>query len=214
MKTQITAAIYVRVSTVDQNDDMQFTELRQYAERMGWKIVEYAEKRSSVKRRPVFQQMMDDARLRKIDIVLCWKLDRFARSLQQLIDNIRLLDSYGVRFICVTQSIDTDKQNPASRLMLHILGAVAEFERGIIIERVKAGVAQYRNDFESGKIGKERHSRSGRDLAPHRPKRIFRRDEALKMRKAGKSFRNIAAELGLPLSTVVDAIKAYGKSSK
>lgn len=203
-----TAAIYVRVSTVDQNDAMQLTDLRGYAGRMGWSIVEYAEKKSSVKKRPAFNQMMEDARLRKVDVVLVWKMDRFARSLQQLIESIRLLDTYGVRFVCVTQSIDTDKSNPASRLMLHVLGAVAEFERGIIVERVQSGVAQYRRDYDAGKIGKERNSRSGRNLAPHRPMKIFRRDEAVRLRKAGKSLREIAAQLSVPLTTVVRAIKA------
>jgi putative DNA-invertase from lambdoid prophage Rac len=192
----LTAAIYVRVSTQDQNDDMQFTELRQYAERMGWKVVEYAEKMSSVKKRPVLAQLMADARLRKFDVVMVWKLDRFARSLQQLIENIRLLDSFGVRFLAVTQGLDTDKQNPASRLMLHILGAVAEFERGIIVERVRAGVAEAK--------------RQGKHCG--RQSRIFRRDEAVELRKQGMSFRKIAAKLELPVSTVVDAIKLYGKS--
>lgn len=208
MSKTITAAIYVRVSTVDQNDAMQLTDLRSYAERMGWSVVEYAEKKSSVKKRPAFNSMMDDARLRKIDVVLVWKMDRFARSLQQLIDSIHLLDTYGVRFICITQSIDTDKSNPASRLMLHVLGAVAEFERGIIVERVQSGVAQYRRDYDAGKIGKERNSRSGRNLAPHRPMKIFRRDEAVRLRNEGKSLRKIASELGVPLTTVVRAIKA------
>jgi len=70
------AAIYVRVSTVDQKHEMQTTELRQFAERMGWKTIEYAEKASSVKLRPVLERMMADARLRKFDVVLVWKLDR------------------------------------------------------------------------------------------------------------------------------------------
>jgi putative DNA-invertase from lambdoid prophage Rac len=188
---QITAAIYVRVSTVDQNDDLQFQELREYAGRMKWRVVEYVEKVSSVKKRPELNRMMDDARHRKFDVVIVWKLDRFARSLRQLIDNIQLLDSYGVRFIAATQGIDTDKNNPASRLMLHILGAVAEFERGLITERVRAGV----------KEAQRRGKHCGR------PKRIYRRDHLVKLRASGLSLRAIAAQTGLPLTTVADALR-------
>lgn len=187
-----TAAIYVRVSTSDQKLDMQTTEVKAYAGRMGWNIAEYSDKMSGSKtRRPGLDRLMDDARLRKIDIVLVWKMDRFGRSLKDLITNILLLDGYGVRFISVTQGIDTDKQNPASRFMMHILAAVAEFERGIIVERVRAGVAEAQ--------------RQGKHCG--RPKRIFRRDEALALQKGGASLRAIAKQLGVPLSTVADAIK-------
>ena len=142
----ITAAIYARVSTQDQKFDMQVSELRAYALRMGWAVVEYSEKVSSIKKRPVLDQLMTDARARKFDVVLVYKLDRFARSLQQLLTNMQSLDSYGVRFICVSQGIDTDRANPVSRLMLQIIGAVAEFERGLIVERVKSGMAQAKRE--------------------------------------------------------------------
>lgn len=204
----VTAAIYVRVSTQEQSNDLQLTELRGYITRMGWDAVEYVEKGSSVKKRPVLERLMADAKARRFDVVLVWKLDRFARSLQQLVANIQLLDTYGVRFIALTQSVDTDQRNPASRLMLQILGAVAEFERGLIVERVKAGQAQHKADFAAGRIGKEKHTRSGRDLPAGRPRRIFRRDLAVEMRRAGKSYRAIAKELGVPLATIADALKS------
>lgn len=182
----VTAAIYVRVSTLDQNDALQYTEIRDYCKRMGWDTVEYAEKASSVKRRAELARLMGDARLKKFDVVLVWKLDRFARSMLQLINNIQLLDSFGVRFIALTQGIDTDRNNPASRLMLHILGAVAEFERGIIVERVRSGVTEAK--------------RQGKHCG--RPVKIFRRDLALRMRADGKSWRVIARKLGESVSTV------------
>lgn len=207
MQKPLTAAIYARVSTDDQNCGMQLTELRQYAERMNWQLVEYTEKASSVRKRVVLDKLMADARMKKFDVVLCWKLDRFGRSLQQLITNIQALDTFGVRFVCPTQGIDTDKQNPASRLMMHIFGAVAEFERALIVERVKAGLAQYKHDFAAGKVGRERASRSGKNMAPHRPQRIFRRDEALELREIGLSYGAIAKRLSIPKQTVVDAIK-------
>jgi DNA invertase Pin-like site-specific DNA recombinase len=186
-----TAAIYVRVSTQDQKHDMQLTELRGYVERSGWNLVEYAEKQSSVKRRPVLERLMADARLRRFDVVLVWKLDRFARSLTQLMENVTTLDSLGVRFIAVTQGIDTDKQNAAGRFFMQIFGAFAEFERNLIVERVRAGVAEAQ--------------RQGKHCG--RPKRIFRRDEALRMKAAGKSVRAIAAALGVPATTVADAMR-------
>lgn len=209
------AALYIRVSTQDQNADMQGTELRSYAARMGWTVVEYAEKASSVKKRPVLNQLMADARLRKFDVILVWKLDRFARSMTQLVTNIQLLDSSGVRFIAATQGIDTDKQNPASRMMMHILGAVAEFERGIIIERVNAGVQEFKRNYAAGRIGKDKHTHSGKDLAHGRPRRIFRRPEVARLRRLDPpmSFRRIAAELGVTLGAVQREWKSVSKTS-
>ena len=207
-KKQTIVALYVRVSTADQRYAMQITELVDYCNRMGWKMVEYSDTMSGSKaRRPGLDRLMEDARLRKVDVVLVWKMDRFGRSLKDLITNILLLDGYGVRFIALTQGIDTDKQNPASRFMMHILAAVAEFERGMIIERVKAGRAEFERDWKAGRIGKDKHTKSGKDLANGRPKRIFRRDEMRALKAKGLSLRKIAAQLGLPLSTVADALR-------
>jgi len=194
----VTAAIYVRVSTLDQHDALQFTEIRDYCARMGWTVVEYAEKISSARRRPALDRLMADARLKRFDVIVVWKLDRFARSLSQLITNIQLLDGFGVRFICLTQGIDTDKSNPASRLMLHILGAVAEFERGIIRERVRAGVAQAQRD--------------GKHCG--RPVKVFRRDDVIRLRKTGLSWAEIARKVGQPPTTVRRAFLAYQKPSQ
>src|ERR1700693_157548 len=102
----IKAAIYARVSTKHQEYEMQLTELRDYATRAGWDAVEYTEKASSVKHRPEFERLMEDARLRKFQIVLVWKVDRFGRSLQDFLRNVLLLDAFGVRFISATQAID------------------------------------------------------------------------------------------------------------
>jgi putative DNA-invertase from lambdoid prophage Rac len=188
----MTAAIYTRVSTSDQSVSMQEHELREYAARMKWDVIEYTDKTSGTKaRRPGLDKLMEDARLHKFDVVIVYKLDRFARSLQHLITNIQSLDSYGVRFICLTQGIDTDKTNPASRLMLHILGAVAEFERGIIVERINSGIAE----------AKRRGVHCGRS------KRVFPRDQAARLRKAGMSLRAIGEKLGVPFTTVADALR-------
>jgi putative DNA-invertase from lambdoid prophage Rac len=192
MQKPITAAIYARVSTLDQQHDMQRHELAEYCARQGWQLVEYSEKISSVKKRPELDRLMRDAAARKFDVVLVWRLDRFARSLPQLLENIRALDQAGVRFVCPQQGIDTDRQNPAARLMLQMLGAFAEFERAIILERVNAGVAEAK--------------RKGKHCG--RPKKVFRRDQALEMRAAGMSYGKIAAALGLKKATLVSALKA------
>lgn len=205
------AAIYARVSTDEQNYAMQFRELREYCERMGWSAVEYAEKESSMKRRPVLSRLMADAKARRFDVVVVWKLDRFARSLQQLIENVQALDSAGVRFVAVTQAIDTDKRNPTSRLLMQIMGAFAEFEREIIVERVKAGLSSYREDYAKGKVGKERTSHSGKNLPAHRPKKIWRRDDAVELREQGLSFREIARKIGQSEASVRRAIKSASK---
>lgn len=203
------AAMYVRVSTERQDYEMQITEMREFAARNKWDVIEYSDKMSGAKAsRPGLDRMMADARARKVDCVMVWKIDRMGRSLRDLVDNVMQLDAWGVRFLAVTQSIDTDQRNPTSRLLLHILGAVAEFERELIQARTAAGRKQYAADFAAGRIGREKQSRSGKNLAAHRPRKIFRRDLAAKLRAEGMSWRRIAAELGVPVSTVRDALAA------
>ena len=185
----MTAAIYARVSTSDQDCSLQLSELKAYCKRAKWKAVEYVDRGVSGaagKKRPQLERLMADARLRKVDCVLVWKIDRFGRSVQELIARILELDQVKVRFVAPSQGIDTDQSSPAGRLLMHILAAIAEFERELIAERVKAGVAEAK--------------RKGKHCG--RPKRIFRRDRVLKLRKKGMSWRKIAAKLKLPMSTI------------
>jgi putative DNA-invertase from lambdoid prophage Rac len=158
----VRCACYVRISTQDQNSALQIRELRPYAACMGWKIVGvYQDVMSRSKsKRPALDRLMEDARARKLDGLLVWRLDRFGRSLVHCLNNIQTLESHDIRFIAVTQELDTDQRNPASRLLLHVMGAAAEFERPLILERTRAGRMRYRQDFESGKVGKTMHSRS------------------------------------------------------
>jgi putative DNA-invertase from lambdoid prophage Rac len=95
---------------------------------------------------------MEDAAVSTFDCLLVWKLDRFGRSLEDCLNNIQKLEEHGVRFISVTQGLDTDQRNPASQFLLQILGAAAEFERALIRERTQAGRARYRQDFGGGKV--------------------------------------------------------------
>ena len=127
--------------------------------------------------------------------------------------NIKTLEDQGIRFIAVTQGLDTDLRNPASRFLLHVLGAAAEFERALIRERTYAGQMRYKRDFVSGKVGKTVTSRSGRNMPPHRPKRVFDREKVFQLRRQGRSYRHIAKSLGLGLGTVVRTLQERSKSS-
>jgi len=128
------AAIYARVSTSDQTNAIQVRELKEYVERRGWELAAvYQDQMSGAKAsRPGLDQLIADARTRKFDIVAVWKLDRFGRSLVHCVSGIQELASLGVRFIATSQGLDTDESNPASKLLLHILAAVAQFERELI----------------------------------------------------------------------------------
>jgi putative DNA-invertase from lambdoid prophage Rac len=204
-------AIYARVSTYDQRCEMQLKELREYAARAGWDIatecIDHGYSGSKAER-PALTKLMKDANMKRFAAVVVWKLDRFGRSVNQLVQNIRRLDELGIRFLVPSQSIDTDQKSPTGRLMMHILAAMAEFERDLIRERVNAGLTDYRNDWERGRVGKDRHSRSGKDLAVGRPRKIFRRDQAAKLRKEGLSWRAIEKQLGVPQATIRRALKA------
>ena len=130
--------------------------------------------------------LMRDAKSRKIDAVLVWKLDRWGRSLVHCVHSIQELASAGVRFIAVTQGIDTDDNNPTARLLMNIFATFAEFEREMIRERVTCGLKSARQE--------------GKTLG--RPRKIFRVDEARRLREEGVSWRAIAKQLGVPEATL------------
>ena len=141
---------------------------------------------------------MHDAGQRKFDVILCWKLDRFGRSLLHCKSALQEeLQAHGVRFIATSQNIDTDESNPAARFLLHILMAAAEFERELIRERSMAGLKRYRGQYAAGRVGKEVHSRYGKNLPVGRPRRVFDRQEVLQLRGRGLSYRQIARRLGI-----------------
>ena len=197
-------AIYTRVSTGGQNPELQRRELEEYAGRHEWEVVEVYEDVVSGSRsnRPGRNRLMDDARERKFDAVICWSLDRFGRSLVDCIRTIEELDRQGVRFLCTKQNIDTDNQSPTGRLLVNIMAAFAEFERALIQERVTSGLRRYRQDLAAGRVGYEVHSRSGKDLPPHRPRRVFDREKVFELRTQGHSIRQISKRLGISHGTV------------
>lgn len=209
-KSMLPVAIYARVSTDDQNCEMQLTELRGYAERQGWQVIEYIEKASGKagSKRPVLEKLMADARMKRFTAVLVWKLDRFGRSVVDFTTRLLELDQAGIRFVAPNQGIDTDHRSPAGRLLMHILSAIAEFERELIRERVAAGMAEHKRIVAAGQLGKTRHTRSGKDLPAGRPRKLFRRDLAASLRDQGLSWRQIARRLNVPQSTIRLALGA------
>ena len=181
-------ACYIRVSTGDQNSALQVAELTQYVSARGWTVAGFYEDTMSGSKssRPGINRLLADARARRIDAVCCWKLDRFGRSLMDCLNHIQALESSGVRFIAITQGLDTDQQNPASRFLLHVLGAAAEFERSLIRERVSAGMKAAKT--------------AGKTMG--RPRRVFNRDAVHELRRQGTPIAAIGKQLGISVGTV------------
>jgi DNA invertase Pin-like site-specific DNA recombinase len=137
------AAIYARVSTTDQQPENQLLELRRYVEARGWTLTkEYVDHGVSGSKdsRPALNEMLVDAKRRRLDVIVCWRLDRLGRNLKHLITTLDELQGWGVGFVSLGEGIDAT--TPAGRLQMHLLGAIAEFERARIVERVKAGLAR------------------------------------------------------------------------
>jgi DNA invertase Pin-like site-specific DNA recombinase len=134
------AAIYVRVSTFDQEPENQLRELRAYVDARGWTATEFVDRGVSgaKNRRPALDELLKGAKRRKFDVLVCWRLDRLGRTLRHLILLIDELQALGVAFVSLAEGIDAT--TPAGRLQLHVLGAIAEFERERIRERVKSGM--------------------------------------------------------------------------
>ena len=202
----MTAAIYGRVSTVHQDYAHQVEELTAYAGRMGWTVLEYLEKESAKcgSNRPMLKKLQADAALGRFDVVLVWRIDRFGRSVVEFANNILALDALGVRFIACSQGIDTDQRNPLAKMLRNLLAMFAEFELDMIHERVQEGVDGYIKLHAAGKVGpgRQRRSKSGKDLPIGRPRKIFARDKAQALRAAGTSWRAIEKELGVNASII------------
>jgi putative DNA-invertase from lambdoid prophage Rac len=189
-------AIYMRVSTLDQDHEPQRKELLEFCVRKGWPApVEFADRISGAKfTRTGLDKLMRFARKRLIEIVVCVKLDRLGRSLPHLAQLISELDKNKVALICSSQGIDTSHDNPAGRLQMHVLMAVAEFERSLIRERTKAGLAVAR--ARGAKIGRPK-------LDDEYKRRVL---ECL-ARNPRPSLREVVAECRVSLGTVAKLAK-------
>ena len=149
-------AVYARVSTRDKDQDpaVQLAPLREYAAARGWHAAEYVDHASAadMSGRTAWARLVEDARRHRVDLVMVWKLDRAFRSTLHCLRTLERWEHEGVGFACLTQPIDTT--SPTGRLLLTVLAAVAEFERGLIAERVKEGMANARR--KGVRIGRPR----------------------------------------------------------
>ena len=176
--------IYARVSTTDKGQDpgLQLGPLREHALARGWTIhKEYVDDGISgaKERRPALDQLMADAKRRLFDAVLVWRFDRFARSTRHLINALHEFRHLGIAFVSYQENLDTT--SPLGEAMFTIIGAMAQLERDITRERVKAGVARARA--------------RGKQLG--RPRKVFHRDQVEQLRSEGLSFRKIGKHLGI-----------------
>jgi DNA invertase Pin-like site-specific DNA recombinase len=146
------AALYLRVSTVDQHPESQLYDLRQLAQQRGFEVVhEYTDKVSGTKaRRPGLDQLLSDARRGQFDVVVVWAGDRIARSVRHYLEVLDELNHLGVEFVSFRENIDTG--GPLGRAIVVIIGAIAELERNLIVERVRAGMRRAR--LEGRRIGR------------------------------------------------------------
>jgi DNA invertase Pin-like site-specific DNA recombinase len=193
VQTSHRVAIYARVSTSNHGQDVQVQtrELEQFTEARDWQLVEsYLDIGISgaKDKRPQLDRLMADAHRRKFDVVAVWKFDRFARSVSHLLRALETFNALGIAFISLSESLDTS--TPTGRMIFTVLGAVAELERSLIAERVRAGL---RNAKAKGKrLGRPRVVVDGARIA--------------RLRGSGASWRAIASEMGSNTATVRRAL--------
>jgi DNA invertase Pin-like site-specific DNA recombinase len=190
------AALYSRVSTTDQNPETQLDPLRDYAAARGFEVAgEYIDHGVSGAKasRPALDEMMAAARRRDVDVIVAVKLDRLARSVQHLVALAGELKALGVDLVIRDQSIDTS--TPTGRLLFHVLGSIAEFERDLIRERTHAGLA----------LARKRGKRFGRPPATDAKQRA----RIVRLQQSGHSLRVIAERVGVGRGTVERVLAAH-----
>ncbi len=184
----VRVALYARVSTLaGQDPEMQLRELREYCQRRGLQIVEeYVDKgiSGSKEHRPALDRLLAACRKRIVDAVVVYRYDRFARSLRQLVNALEEFQSLGIDFISLHEGVDTS--TPNGRLIFAIFGSIAEFERELIRDRVRSGIAAARA--------------KGKQLG--RPRRDVDSAKIASLRSKGRSWTAIATELGIGEGTV------------
>jgi DNA invertase Pin-like site-specific DNA recombinase len=190
-------ALYARTSTVDkQNPEVQLRELREYAKHRDWEVAGVYEDRGYTgtnSNRPMLKQVLQDAKRRRFDIVLVWKLDRWGRSLREIVLMLQELAEHRVEFCSLKDALDLSTSQ--GRLMMHLLAAFAQFEADVIKTRVLAGL--------------EHAKACGKRLG--RPK--LHDDESIrKLRTEGLSYRAIQKRLGVPMGCISRALAPAPKS--
>ncbi len=187
-------AIYARVSTCEQSTDSQLLDLRRYTRERGWHLYrEFCDDGISGTKdsRPALNELMNDAKKRRFDAVLVWRFDRFARSTKHLILALEEFRNLGIDFVSYQENIDTS--SPLGSAIFTIISAVAQLERDIIAERVKAGLRRARDN--------------GKRLG--RPSADVNRKEIQELRSQGLSHRAIATQLGISHSTVGQILRNH-----
>jgi DNA invertase Pin-like site-specific DNA recombinase len=175
------AAVYLRVSTCEQSTEAQKKQLLSYIEARQWTLYRiYSDEGHSgaSETRPQLTLLMNDARHRKFDVVIVWKFDRFARSLRQLISALEVFRAFRIAFVSATEAVDTSL--PSGELLFQIVGAIAQFERSLIAERVRAGIASARS--KGVRVGRP----------PLKELTTEQREEMKTQVKAGMSIRSAA----------------------
>ena len=180
----------------NQSCELQLEDLRRYASQRFGRCYEFVDEGVSgtQRRRPQLDALMNSAHKRLFDAVLVWKFDRFARSVKHLVDSLAEFRALGIDFVSYTEGVDTT--TPTGQLLFHIVGAVAQFERDLIAERVRAGIAHARA------LGK----RIGR------PRAQINTEQVNALRHQGRSLRQIAQSLNVPVSRVRRALAANTKT--
>ena len=187
------AALYMRVSTLDQHPETQLHDLRQMAAQRGYQIVaEYTDRLSGAKvKRPGLDQMMSEARRGRFDVVLIWACDRMARSTRHLLELLDELNHLHIEFVSFREQIDTG--GPLGRAIVVIIGAIAELERNLIIERVRAGMRRAR--LEGTRIGRQPLT--------------LDHEAICRERNQGHSLRQIARDHRISTATVQRVLKGH-----
>lgn len=191
-------AIYARVSTHNgQDPEMQLRELREYCQRRGWEMIhEYVDVGISGTRekRPQLDRLLADAHRRHFDMVVVWRFDRFARSVSHLLRALENFRSLGIEFVSLSEQVDTS--TPTGKMIFTVLGAVAELERSLIVERVRAGLRNAR--AKGKKLG--------------RPRKLTSPEVIGRMRSQGASWRAIGRAMGVSPATAWGAAAKPGKA--
>jgi DNA invertase Pin-like site-specific DNA recombinase len=186
-------ARYLRVSKSDQRPELQDDETKTFIERRGWTLTTtYLDHgvSGSRDRRPELDRMIADARRGKFDILIVWKADRLFRSLRHMVVTLDELAAMNVGFASVTEPFDST--TPSGRLLVHLISAMAEFEKAVLVERTKAGLA----------------AAIRRGARPGRPRTHVDLERARVLRGNGKTFKEVAVELGIGVATLHRAMKA------
>ncbi len=192
-------AIYARVSTANNGQDprVQTREMHEYCPRRGWTIVdEYVDVgiSGSKEKRPELDRLMADAHRRRFDVVVVWRFDRFARSVSHLLRALETFQALGIEFVSLSEQLDTS--TPTGKMVFIVLGAVAELERSLIVERVKAGLRNARA--------------KGKQLG--RPSKAVDATTVARLRSQGSTWRAIAQQLGVGIGTLYRAVPGRSKT--